>query len=46
VQVMSLREGASHVWVRWPGGKVAEAEIPAGAREVEMGLDGTMRKVK
>lgn len=36
VQVMSLPEPATHVWVRWPGGKVAVSEIPAGAKEIEV----------
>jgi hypothetical protein len=35
-QVMSMREPATHVWVRWPGGKTTLSEIPAGAKEVEL----------
>jgi VCBS repeat protein/ASPIC/UnbV protein len=36
VQVMTLREPATHVWVRWPGGKTTLSPIPAGAKEVEI----------
>ncbi|MGI9078523.1 MAG: VCBS repeat-containing protein [Gemmatimonadaceae bacterium] len=34
VQVMGLREPPAGVWVRWPGGKVSETTVIAGAREV------------
>jgi len=34
VPVMTLSEPPTRVWVRWPGGKVREQEVAAGAREV------------
>ncbi|MFQ5628856.1 MAG: ASPIC/UnbV domain-containing protein, partial [bacterium] len=34
VQVMGIREKVKGVWVRWPGGKVTESDVPAGAKEV------------
>ena len=42
VQVMSVEEG-SKVWVRWPGGKETQSEIPKGAREIEVDMNGTVR---
>ncbi|HKQ38092.1 MAG TPA: VCBS repeat-containing protein [Verrucomicrobiae bacterium] len=36
VQVMTMRETPTHVWVRWPGGKTSLSEIPAAAKEVEI----------
>ncbi|HTD87497.1 MAG TPA: FG-GAP-like repeat-containing protein, partial [Candidatus Binatia bacterium] len=36
VQVMTMRQTPTHVWVRWPGGKTSLSEIPAGAKEIEM----------
>ena len=34
VQVLGLRATPSAVWVRWPGGKVVEVAVPAGAKEI------------
>ena len=42
VQVMSVEEG-SKVWVRWPGGKETQSEIPKGAREIEVDMNGKVR---
>jgi hypothetical protein len=39
VQVMQAKPG-NKIKVRWPGGKVTENEIPPGALEVEVGMDG------
>lgn len=36
VQVLSVPTGATAVQVRWPGGKVTEHPLAAGAREVEI----------
>jgi hypothetical protein len=40
VLVMATPESPTQVLVRWPGGKTARADVPAGAREIEIGLDG------
>ena len=45
VQVLATPEPPTQVWVRWPGGKTATHPIPAGAREVEMNWDGSLRVV-
>jgi hypothetical protein len=45
-QVLGMREEPVSVWVRWPGGKETSAKVPAGAREVEVGLDGNLRVIK
>lgn len=44
VQVMALAgtAAANQLEVRWPGGKSVRAEIPAGAREISMDVDGRL----
>jgi hypothetical protein len=34
VQVLGLRGAPKSVWVRWPGGKEVEVEVPSGSREI------------
>jgi len=34
--VLGTPKTPTSIWVRWPGGKVTEAEVTAGARELEM----------
>ena len=34
VVVLTSPQPATHLWVRWPGGKITEAPIPLDAREV------------
>jgi len=46
VQVLGMREAPTAVWVRWPGGKETSAKVPAGARELEIGIDGQARVLK
>ena len=36
VQVLGMRGTPTEVWVRWPGGAVTRAPVPAGAREVRV----------
>jgi len=36
VQVLGMRATPTEVWVRWPGGSVTRAPVPAGAREVRV----------
>ena len=42
VQVLGLGglERPTHVWIRWPGGKIATVETPASASEVTIGAAG------
>jgi hypothetical protein len=42
VQVVSLPEPPTHVWVRWPGGKVSLADVPPGATAVTLNWSGTV----
>jgi enediyne biosynthesis protein E4 len=44
VQVLGLAEQPKAVQVRWPGGKLLRYEIPPGAREVQLSIDGTLKK--
>jgi len=44
VQVLAGRLGTARVWVRWPGGRVTESEVPEGAAEVHIRTDGTLRR--
>ncbi len=49
VQVMSWpggQEELTGVWVRWPGGKTTTVKIPGDSREIEIALDGSLRKVR
>jgi hypothetical protein len=34
VQVFGLHDTPTEVWVRWAGGAISRAPVPAGAREV------------
>ncbi len=40
-QVLGLAEPVREVWVRWPGGRVTTAPVPAGASEVVISYAGT-----
>ena len=47
VQILSGGgDGPLKVWVRWPGGKSFTVEVPPGAREIQIGLDGQVSRVK
>ncbi len=43
VQVLPLPAPPTALWVRWPGGKVAEAEVPADAKEISVATDGKIK---
>lgn len=45
VQVLSLLPEPLKLWVRWPGGKVTVADLPAGAREIEASVTGGVKAV-
>jgi hypothetical protein len=36
VQVMGTPEPPTAVWVRWPGGKAQQVDVPRGAHEVKV----------
>jgi len=40
VQVMGTPEPPTQIWVRWPGGKETDADIPRGAKEITVDLGG------
>jgi len=40
IPVLATPERPTGIEVRWPGGRVTVAEVPAGAKEVRMGVDG------
>jgi len=42
VQVLAPREGSANLWVRWPGGKTMNLQIPPGAAELVVGYDGQL----
>ena len=46
VAVMSVPETPTEVIVRWPGGKQTSSSIPAGAREITVAMDGTVKANK
>jgi len=39
-------EGPLQVWVRWPGGKIFTADVPIGAAEIQIAIDGQVSRVK
>jgi len=41
--VLGTPEEATGVWVRWPAGKVSEAELPPGTKEVQVDWGGQLR---
>ena len=46
VQVLTLPEMPTQLWVRWPGGKTFSAAIPKKAREIQVDVEGTVKLVK
>ena len=46
VQVMGMPEPPTQLWVRWPGGKTVTADVPPGAREIELDADGKLNVVR
>lgn len=40
VQIMGYRDDVKGIWIRWPGGRVTESDIPENAKEVIVQLDG------
>jgi hypothetical protein len=46
VQVLAGVREPLQVWVRWPGGKTFTVDVPAGAAEIRIGIDGHVAQVK
>ncbi len=46
VIVMATPESPSRVLVRWPGGKTVQADVPAGAREIGIGFNGRITRLR
>ena len=45
VQVMALPDGPARLQVRWPGGVTNVIEVPAGAREVVVDVNGKVTEI-
>jgi hypothetical protein len=43
IQVLAVPEAGGKVWVRWPGGRETTTEIPAGAREITIDMEGKVQ---
>ena len=43
VPVMNASFEPKQAQVRWPGGKVTTAQLPAGAKEITVGMDGQVK---
>jgi hypothetical protein len=41
---MGTPQAATGIWVRWPGGKVTETELPTQLKEVEAQIGGRLKK--
>jgi hypothetical protein len=46
VPVLATPTPPTQVWVRWPGGRVMIADLPLGAREVAVKVDGRVRMIR
>ena len=46
VSVLSRPAGKLKLWVRWPGGRVTESDVPVDAREVIADASGTLHVTK
>ena len=46
VQVLGGVELPAQVWVRWPGGKSFTVNVPVGAGEIQIGIDGQVTPAK
>ena len=39
VQVLGTPKPPTALWVRWPGGKIQQADVPPGAQEMNVVMD-------
>jgi hypothetical protein len=46
VEVLSAPESTTQLWVRWPGGRTTTGNVPAGAREIEVTVDGRINVLR
>ncbi len=46
VTVLALRETATRLWVRWPGGKTTTSDIPAEATEISVEVSGEVKLLR
>lgn len=46
VQVMTSRDGADRIRVRWPGGRVVESDLRAKAREITVDRAGEVTRLR
>jgi hypothetical protein len=46
VQVLAGARVGSQLWLRWPGGKAFTVEIPVDSAEIEVAIDGEVKKVR
>jgi hypothetical protein len=44
VEVLGLKANPTQIWVRWPGGKVTESQVPAGATSIAVRQDGAVKR--
>ena len=40
MQVLGGSEPPTKVWIRWPGGTITTAPVPAGSHEISVDTDG------
>ncbi len=46
VQVLGTPQTPTQLWVRWAGGRTTTNPVPAGAREIEVEVEGRMRVLR
>ena len=45
IQVLATPDAPTQIEVRWPGGKTTTADLPAGAKEIAVELDGKIKVI-
>jgi len=43
---MAGADSPVQIWIRWPGGKSFTLDVPTGAAEVEIAINGEIARVK
>ena len=45
VQVLGVPDRPTQIQIRWPGGRMTATPVPSGAKEIEVDLSGTLKRI-
>jgi len=45
VQVLGVPDPPTQIQIRWPGGRMTASPVPSGAKEIEVDLSGTLKRI-